>query len=51
MTSLNIVTPNSDADDVAASIAECGHVIIEELAPFSRPGRAKNWRTISRQHS
>ena len=32
MTSLNIVAPNCDADDIAASIAEHGYVIIEELA-------------------
>jgi ectoine hydroxylase-related dioxygenase (phytanoyl-CoA dioxygenase family) len=32
MTSLNIVPPDSDADSVAASIAEHGYVIIEELA-------------------
>ena len=32
MTSLNIVAPDRDADSIAASIAEHGYVIIEELA-------------------
>ncbi len=33
MTSPNIVTPDGDADSIAASIAEHGYVIIEGLAP------------------